>query len=771
MIRQFAVVGVVLVTIMVFAVTVAILNVRNVEISDAKHNIRNLGVAVSEQTTRSIQAVDLVLLNERQNIKAAGISSPEDFRERLGTYETYESLQVQLQGLPQANAFTIIDSQGQLVNFSRRWPIPPTSLADRDYFIYLRDHDDQTALISKPLQNRGDGSWTVYVVRRVDGPHGVFLGLLLGAVNLSYFDNFYADLGGSSGLTIYLLKSDGSLLASYPYLSRTGQVIVRPHSAWWEIVQSGNSGEYETPSITGKSYRRLIYTIPLAHYPLVIDVSVYKNAVLASWRVEAMLAAGGTASAILCVILLLRTLIAQLQRLEQSEASLTAKNEMLVTIDEKIRYLAQHDDLTKLVNRRFFREKLDAAIAEAARSGSGVAVLYVDLDRFKQVNDTKGHASGDQLLAQAAKRLQEIVGAAGTVARTGGDEFAIIQPQVADPSISAQLAATILSTMQIPFTINETQYRIGMSIGIARYPEDAANASELLRNADIALYRAKSAERGSYRVFDRGMSDQLRNNFLLEQDLRAALELGQFSVVYQPIFESRTLRIVGCEALLRWHHPERGLVSPADFISLAETLGLIIPIGHWVYQTAFTEAMNWPDDVGIAVNLSPAQFRDESLIDTLNELMAQTGLKPQRLVLEITEGLLLQDSSWVVNTMTRLRQLGVRLKLDDFGTGNSSLGYLRQFPFDGIKIDKMFVQDMVEQPQAHAIVAAILAISEALNLNVVAEGVETQEQLQALQKLRCPYVQGYLTGRPQPARDIRVRLGEMMAAEVKMTKD
>jgi diguanylate cyclase (GGDEF)-like protein len=765
LIRRLVAIGAFLLVTMVLAVSIAVLNMRQVAIADASRNIHDLGTAVAEQTTRSIQAVDVVLLNERENIAAAGIKTPDDLRTRLASAQVYQTLREQLQGLPQANAFTIIDAHGQLVNFSRRWPVPPTNLADRDYFVYLQSHDDQSAMISEPLQNRGDGTWTVYVIRRIDGPHGVFLGLLLGAVNLKYFDDFYADLTRNSGVTIYLMRRDGTLLASHPFLARVGKITVRHVSPWWSIVSAGVPSDYETQSITGHG-RRLIWAIPLAAYPLVIDISVYKNAVLANWRVAALLAAAGTASAMLCMIVLIRALIAQLQRLERSKASLAAQNEALVKIEEKIRYLAQHDDLTKLVNRRFFREKLDAALAQTARAGGSTAVLYLDLDRFKLINDTKGHGSGDALLVQVAQRLQALVREVDTVARTGGDEFAIIQPHLSDPAASTQLATAILQTMNTPFTINDMPCRIGVSIGIARFPEHAASAPELLRNADMALYRAKETERGSYCLFDRTMGAQQRNLFRLEQDLRAAIELGQFSLDYQPILDTQSLRIVRCEALLRWRHPERGMIPPGDFISLAETLGLIIPIGHWVYKTACAEAMNWPADVSVAVNLSPAQFKDDTLIDTLTDILAQTGLAPNRLALEITEGLLLQDHRWVVSVMKRLRRLGIRFNLDDFGTGNSGLGYLRQFPFDGIKIDKLFVQDMVEQPQAHAIVAAILTISEALNLDVIAEGVETEAQLSELRDLRCRHVQGYLTGRPQSVPDIRNRLRENIRTEV-----
>jgi len=340
----------------------------------------------------------------------------------------------------------------------------------------------------------------------------------------------------------------------------------------------------------------------------------------------------------------------------------------------------------------------------------------------------------------------------------GGDEFAIIQPLIEHPHSSIRLAERVLHLIGQPFEIDGAQCSVGVSVGIAHYPEHAANASDLLRNADTALYRAKADGRGLYCVFDEAMDLRQQQLFTLEQELRQAVETKQFEVEYQPVVDTESRQVVCCEALLRWRHPTKGLITPAEFIGLAENCGLIIPIGLWVLETACAEAASWPDEVAIAVNLSPVQFSQDALIEELTAIAKRTGLPLRRLVLEVTEGLLLEESRAVLDTMSRLRTLGVRFSLDDFGTAHAGLSYLRRFPFDTIKIDKSFVQDSVRQPEAQAIVSAVLGIGEALNLSVVAEGVETEEQLAQVSRMGCRFVQGYLTGRPQEAEQIRTRL-------------
>jgi len=433
--------------------------------------------------------------------------------------------------------------------------------------------------------------------------------------------------------------------------------------------------------------------------------------------------------------------------------------------EEQIRYFAHHDDMTKLVNRVVFQERLEHAIELANRSQRSIAVLYLDLDRFKLVNDTRGHAVGDKLLIQVAARLRGAVRDIDTVARMGGDEFAIIQPLIEQPNSSAKLAKRVLHLLNQPFDIDGARCSVGVSVGIALYPDHAATVSDLLRNADTALYRAKAEGRGVHRVFDKSMDTHQQQLFALEQELRQALDLKQFELEYQPIVDSVSRRILCHEALLRWRHPKRGIIMPADFIGLAENSGLIIPIGLWVLESACAEATTWPEDIRIAVNLSPLQFNQESLVSELTGLLRRTGLAPDRLILEVTESLLLQGTSTVLGTMSQLRALGIRFSLDDFGTAHAGLSYLRRFPFDAIKIDKSFVQDMEGQPDARAIVAAVLGIGVALNLSVTAEGVETERQLADLQWMHCKQVQGYLTGRPQSAEQAREHILKNHAAQ------
>jgi diguanylate cyclase (GGDEF)-like protein len=423
--------------------------------------------------------------------------------------------------------------------------------------------------------------------------------------------------------------------------------------------------------------------------------------------------------------------------------------------EAQIRYFAHHDDLTKLVNRVVFLARLEHAIELADRTGRSIAVLYLDLDRFKVINDSEGHAIGDKLLRQVAARLRDASRDIDTVARMGGDEFAIIQPLIDQPDASAKFAARIMHVVAQPYEIDGLQCRAGISIGIAHYPEDATSVAELLRHADTALYRAKADGRGLYRVFEPQMDARQQELFTLEQELRQALDSRQFEVEYQPIVETTSGRIASCEALLRWRHPVRGTVPPVDFIGIAERSGLIMPIGLWVLETACRDAAAWPNGVRVSVNLSPVQFNQDSLVDEMTNIFERTGLSPDRLSLEVTEGLLLEATDAVLSIMERLRGLGIRFSLDDFGTGYAGLGYLRRFPFDAIKIDKFFVNDMVEQPEMRAIVEALVGIGAALKLEFVAEGVETQAQLTHLRCLGCTYVQGFLTGRPQLAVEIR----------------
>ena len=421
--------------------------------------------------------------------------------------------------------------------------------------------------------------------------------------------------------------------------------------------------------------------------------------------------------------------------------------------EAKIVHMAHHDALTGLPNRVTFHNRLNDAIARGRR-GEPSAVLCLDLDKFKHVNDLLGHPVGDALLQEVSKRLEQAIRETDTVARLGGDEFAILQTQLDQPSDTAILARRIIEALTMPFTLGGHQVLIGVSIGIATIPADGQDPDVLLKNADMALYEAKKAGRGGYRFFEPAMDAVMRARLTLETDLRLAIADSQFEAYYQPLVNIKTGSVAGFEALLRWNHPTRGLVPPSDLIPLAEETGLILQIGLWVLQQACRDAVQWPGNIKVAVNVSVVQFGCPTLIADVSAALASSGLAPERLELEITETVMLQDTDAVFETLQQLRDLGLGIAMDDFGTGYSSLNYLRRFPFSKVKIDRSFVAGLGFGAHSNAIVTAVTDLCETLGMSTLAEGVETDEQLEQLRSGTCGEAQGYLFSRPQPASEI-----------------
>jgi diguanylate cyclase (GGDEF)-like protein/PAS domain S-box-containing protein len=425
---------------------------------------------------------------------------------------------------------------------------------------------------------------------------------------------------------------------------------------------------------------------------------------------------------------------------------------------EKLAYLAHHDPLTSLPNRTKFREDLEQTLRLVNRDGR-VAVLCLDLDHFKEINDSLGHPIGDDLLKDVACRLRTSVREGDTVARLGGDEFAIVQAGIdLQASESSSLAERLVEILGAPYVIQGHQVNIGVSIGIAFAPNDGEDPDQLLKNADMALYRAKEDGRGTYRFFEPGMDARAQARRLLEIDLRAALTRDEFEVHYQPIHDLKTDQITAFEALIRWKHPLRGMISPMDFIPLAEETGLITQLGDWILRKACMDAATWSREVRVAVNLSPVQFKNSNLVQSVISALAASGLVPERLELEITESVLLQDSEATLAALHKLRSFGVKISMDDFGTGYSSLSYLRSFPFDKIKIDRSFVHELATRDDSMAIVRAVTGLGKSLGISIVAEGVETNEQLGLLRTEGCTEVQGFLFSRPRPAQDVEAML-------------
>ena len=414
-----------------------------------------------------------------------------------------------------------------------------------------------------------------------------------------------------------------------------------------------------------------------------------------------------------------------------------------VRTQERIAHLAYYDALTDLPNRALFREHVGRKLANIA-PGERFAILFIDVDEFKSVNDSLGHHIGDELLKSIASRLRQCVGPNDFVARLGGDEFAIVKVGLMDESEVVALVDNIHRGIRSPARCLGHEVSADASIGIAIAPDHGTSLEELLKNADLAMYAVKAGGRRTYQFFAPEMDSRMKARRALEADLRQALLHGGFEVHYQPVVDLASNLVTGCEALLRWRHPGRGMISPADFIPVAEETGLIIELGEWVLRQACADAVKWPDKIKLAVNVSPLQFKSGTLGLKVATVLAETGLSPDRLELEITEAVLIRDDEEALSVLHQLRHLGVRIALDDFGTGYSSLSYLRRFPFDKVKIDRSFIRDVAEAEGSSPIIEAVVHMAAAGNMTTTAEGVETEEQRDILRKLGCDEMQGYL---------------------------
>lgn len=420
-----------------------------------------------------------------------------------------------------------------------------------------------------------------------------------------------------------------------------------------------------------------------------------------------------------------------------------------VKAEQRVSYLAHHDPLTDLPNRMRFAAELANLIAESRVLRRQFGVMSFDVDRFKDINDLFGHAAGDIVLAELARRLKKVLNDDDIAARLGGDEFTVISAGEDQPETVTRLAERLTRAMEEDFDVEGRSLRVSLSIGIAMFPQDGADAATLLANSDAALYRAKADGRGRFCAFNAKMDRRMHDRRVLQQDLRHAIKRGELMLHYQPQ-ASVTGEIFGFEALLRWHHPSRGLITPDEFVPLAEESGQIVEIGRWVLNEAGREAASWPNRLKIAINISPIQFRQDSLVSDVHMMLLETGLAADRLELEVTEGVLVHDFARALQILRGLKGLGLRIAMDDFGTGYSSLSYLQSFPFDTIKIDKSFTSKLVSDSSADEIVRAVIGLGRGLNIPIVAEGVETEEQRAFLEEAQCQHLQGHLIGRAGP---------------------
>ena len=798
-------------------------------------------------------------------LESHGIESADVFRSEMATLAVHEVLRAKASGWSDVAGANVFDSNGALINSSKRWPVADIRVSDRGYFNRLKNDPASQEEVEVVPGRFGNGPAIVFA-RRLSGPHGEFLGVVSRAITPDQLEAFFASSGLGEESTIAMHHQNGQLLARIPHAdAMIGQNFRQGSPEQMAVFDRTFVTTRLASPIDGKD--RLVASRMLTGEPLVVVATKTLDATLATWRTQTKffvtVAALSIALLVLTLFLIFRQVTRRLsvekQRLDTAMNTMTQgllmfdQDERLIVCnrryvemyglsadvvkpgayfrdviahrrdtgsffgdvdtycdgilkaagriqssvvetrdgrlieirnqpgtaggwlathedvtervraDERIAHMAHYDALTDLPNRVLMRGHLERRIAELA-SGKPFAILYIDVDEFKGVNDSLGHEIGDELLRQVANRLRACVGPNDLVARLGGDEFAIVKAATHDQAELTALAEAILKSLRTPVNCKGQEIPTDASIGIAIAPDHGDNLDDLLKCADLAMYAAKTEGRRTFRVYVPEYNAKAKQRRQLELDLQQALVQGEFEVHYQPLVDLAANIVTGCEALLRWRHPARGMVSPAEFIPVAEETGLIGEIGEWVLKQACTEAASWPGQIRVAVNVSPVQFRSKALALKVAAALNESGLSPGRLELEITETVLIRDDEEALTILQQLRHLGVRIALDDFGTGYSSLSYLHRFPFDKIKIDRSFISDIGEPDDSSPIVQAVVQMATARHMATTAEGVETAAQREILRQLGCSQMQGYLFSPAVPAARLKQLLATQEAA-------
>jgi diguanylate cyclase (GGDEF)-like protein len=756
--------GFTLLTILVVSLLMAQLHRQTIR--NAERELTNLALVLASDMQNSFHAVELLQAGIIDLIDQMQVASVEEFNARLATQAVNHDLAGRIAAVPQVEAVFLTNADGITINSTRSWPTRAFSIADRPHFAVLRDNPALEIHLAPPARNLLTGTWNIYLSRRLTTAEGRFLGIVGVGLSLTYFEEFLSRIALGGGSSIGLWRRDGILMARHPHATEAiGRRLQGPLLPFQQVLQHTEAGTGQTASaVDGLS--RTFAVRALAGYPAAMVVTRRNDDILRLWHQQVGYAAAGV---VVLAAIVLGAVILGIRQLQHRAALERSHLEMRVLAEQhraaaQIAHLAHHDALTGLANRTLFRTRLDEAVARARR-GEGFAVLCLDLDHFKDVNDSLGHPIGDLLLQAVTVRLRATVRELDTIARLGGDEFAVVQAHVTWPSDAAALAQRLVEALAAPYLLEGNSISISASIGISLAPDDGMDADQLLRNADLALYRAKADGRGCLRFFEAEMNNRALLRRSLQLDLQRALEAREFEVFYQSQVNTLSRRLTGFEALLRWRHPERGLVPPDRFIPQAEEMGLIIPLGEWVLQEACRTAASWAGPWKIAVNLSPVQFASSRLVGAVATALERSGLDPARLELEITETVMLQNTEATLATLHQLKALGVTIALDDFGTGYSSLSYLQRFPFDTVKIDGGFIRNLEHSQTSVAIVRAVTDLCTALGMATIAEGVETESQWQALRRLGCTEAQGFLFSRPCPAADLTAMLAQEQALD------
>ncbi len=657
---------------------------------------------------------------------------------------------------------SIADSKGSVLASGRQ--SAPPSVTEEE--LRQADRLGDALSVGRPRKPAGAKEWRLQFSRRLNAADGSFAGVAVVAVNATYFVSGYdAATLGEHGM-LGLLGSDGIVRAM-----RIADTVSAGEAVDYASMVPAALGGGAEPTVFISHWggvprytsARQLYDFPLA---IVVGLSEDEQTAASRQYMRTYLWRASAASLLLIlVVAVLGRLSAQLAQSRRRAV------EEQIAHAARVEYLAYHDGLTALPNRSLFSKLLEQSIHQANRYDRQLAVLFLDLDRFKQINDTLGHVAGDQLLQEIAARLKTCLRDSDTVARLGGDEFVVLLPQLEEQAYAASVAQKILAAVARPFTLIGQEFRITASIGISLHPQDGLDEQSLTKNADIAMYQAKEEGKNNYQFYSETLNANSLERLTLESGLRHALERSEFQLHYQAKRDIRTGRITGVEALLRWQHPDLGTIAPMQFIPVAEETGLIVPIGRWVLATACRQNMAWQElglpRVIVAVNLTARQFADDRLLSDLAEILAATGMDARLLELEIAESLLMRDVERSLRTLGGLRDLGVRIAIDDFGIGYSSLSTLKRFPLDTIKIDRSFIRDMESIAEDKALTEAIIAMGRTLSMTVVAQGVETKEQADFLRMNACDEFQGFYLNRPAPAE----RIASLLQSQQQVSDD
>lgn len=714
------------------------LNLINNEIAAAEHaaavSSRELAETYEAQVVRALREIDQTLKFVKYAYESAGK------RSTLSDLKTKTLL-------PPDLVFTvsIADNKGDIVASTR--PLEKKYVADQEYFQSQRNVDALS--VSRPWKNQISSEWQLQFSRRLNASDGSFAGIVMVAVDAAYFVSGYElDKLGEQG-ALGILGTDGVFRAR-----RSGDLITAGDKVdFAAVVPATDEVNDVKPSINAwDGMSRYTSTRQLYDFPLAIIVGLSEDEQLAAAR-QNKLTYLWRASAASLLLILIVSVLGRLSR--QLVLSRQREVEEQVAHAARVEYLAYHDGLTTLPNRSLFSKLLSQSISHAHRYNRQLAVMFLDLDHFKHVNDTLGHESGDQLLQEVASRLKDCLRQSDTVARLGGDEFVVLLPELEKKMYISTVAQKILSAIAKPFILRGDEYRVTTSIGISIYPQDGLDEQTLTKNADIAMYQAKEEGKNNFQFYSEKLHASSLERLTLESGLRHALEHHEFELHYQAMRDMRSGMITGMEAVLRWRHPDIGMVTPMRFVAIAEEMGLMVPIGKWVLKTACLQNVAWQKQglprLKMAVNLTIRQFFDENLLADLTKILVDTGMEATLLELEITESLLMRDAEKTMRVLIGLKNMGIRIAIDDFGIGYSSLATLKQFPIDTIKIDRSLIRDIASVDEDKEMTKAIVAMGRTLSLTVVAQGVETKEQAEYLRQSACDELQGFYLNRPVPA--------------------